>query len=82
MNEEIDVKAELAEIKEILNRMQEQIKILEEHQAWSEHTYEQPVCDFEHNYYTQSLPNWYNECSVPPLSKCSLEEIQKYWHNK
>lgn len=70
MNEEIDVKAELAEIKEILNRMQEQIKILEEHQAWSEHTYEQPVCD------------WYNECSVPPLSKCSLEEIQKYWHNK
>lgn len=81
MNEEIDVKAELAEIKEILKRMQEQIKILEEHQAWSEHTYEQPVCDFEHNYYRQSLPNWYNECSVPPTQACSEEELLK-WYNK
>lgn len=67
---EIDVKAELAEIKEILKRMQEQIKILEEHQAWTEHTYEQPI------------PNWYNDCSVPPTQGCSLEEIQKYWRNK
>ena len=77
MNEEIDVKAELAEIKEILKRMQEQIKVLEEHQAWSEYKYEQPVCDFE-----QSIPNWYNECALPPTQGCSLEEIQKYWHNK
>lgn len=80
MNEEIDVKAELAEIKEILKRMQEQIKILEEHQAWAEHTYEQPVCDFGHNY-RQSLPNWYNECSVPPTQACSEEELLK-WYNK
>ena len=77
-----DVKKDLEEIKETLKKMAEQIKVLEEHQAWSEYKYEQPVCDFEHNYYTQSIPNWYNECSVPPLSKCSLEEIQKYWHNK
>ena len=73
-----DVKKDLEEIKETLKKMQEQIKVLEEHQAWIEHS-EQPVCDFEHNYYTQSIPNWYNECSVPPTQGCSLEEIQKYW---
>lgn len=80
MNEEIDVKAELAEIKEILKRMQEQIKILEEHQAWAEHTYEQPVCNFEHNY-TQSLPNWYNECSVPPTQATNYWEEHKCQEN-
>lgn len=52
-----DVKKDIEEIKDTLKKMAEQIKVLEEHQAWSEHTYEQPVCDFEHNYYTQSIPN-------------------------
>ena len=76
-----DVKNDLEEIKETLRKMAEQIKVLEEHQAWSEYKYEQPVSDFEHNY-SQSIPNWYNECALPPTQGCSLEEIQKYWHNK
>ena len=45
-----DVRKDLEEIKETLKKMAEQIKVLEEHQALSEYKYEQPVCDFEHNY--------------------------------